>query len=153
MAQAKVFNGAQALMYVDGILVGLFDSCTYTVNITTEAIHILGRYSAAEITPTAYEAVDVNCSGFRIIGNGGHKLPKFPKLQDILNLETITLTLVNRKGGPQAAPIMVVENCVPTSLGNGAQAKSTSRIQVSYRGTKASDEDGIQDEGGAANLP
>lgn len=153
MAKAKVFTGARAKVYVDNVLVGIFDSCTYAVNIGAEAIHILGRYSPAEITQTSYEAVTANCSGFRIIGNGGHVLPKVPKLQDILNLEGITLAMVDRQAAVGDDPAMVVQNCLPISYSTGANAKATSRIQVTYLGTHASDEEGAQDEGGAVNLP
>lgn len=153
MAKAKVFTGARAKVYVDNVLVGIFDSCTYAVNIGAEAIHILGRYSPAEITQTSYEAVTANCSGFRIIGNGGHLLPKVPKLQDLLNLDTITLAMIDRQGEQNDPPVMVVQNCIPISYSTGANAKATSRIQVTYMGTHASDESGAQDEGGAVNLP
>jgi len=153
MAKSKVFNGARALVYVDNVLVGLFDSCNYSVNIGAEAIHTLGRFGPQEITPTSYEAVTVNCSGFRIIGNGGHILPKFPKLQDLLNLESITLAMTDRQSPAGSAPIMTVENCIPISYGTGAQGKATGRISVTYMGTNATDESGPQSEGGAATLP
>ena len=156
MAKAKVFTGARAKVYVDNVLVGIFDSCTYAVNIGAEAIHILGRYSPAEITQTSYEAVTANCSGFRIIGNGGHVLPKVPKLQDLLNLETITLAMVDRQptdANPNNDPVMIVQNCIPINYSTGANAKATSRVQITYLGTHASDESGAQDEGGAVNLP
>lgn len=153
MAKAKVFTGARAKVYVDNVLVGIFDSCTYAVNIGAEAIHILGRYSPAEITQTSYEAVTANCSGFRIIGNGGHVLPKVPKLQDLLNLETITLAMVDRQSQANDPPAMIVQNCIPINYSTGANAKATSRVQITYLGTHASDESGAQDEGGAVNLP
>jgi len=152
MAKAKVMTGARAIVKVDNVIVGLFDSCSYAVNIGAEAIHILGRYSPAEITQTSYEAVTVNCSGFRIIGNGGHLLPKVPKLQDLLNLENVTLTMVDRQS-KDGESIMDVKNCIPISYSTGANAKATSRIQVTYMGTHAADEAGAQDEGGAVNLP
>jgi len=152
MAKAKVFTGARAKVYVDDILVGIFDSCTYTVNVGAEPIHILGRYSPSEITQTSYEAVTVNCSGFRIIGNGGHVLPKMPKLQDLLNLETITLAMVDRQKEDNT-PIMVVQNCIPINYSTGANAKASSRIQVTYMGTHVFDESGEQDEGDGVNLP
>ena len=152
MAKAKVFTGARAKVYVDNVLVGMFDSCSFAVNIGAEPIHILGRYSAAEIAQTSYEAVTVNCSGFRIIGNGGHLLPKVPKLQDLLNLETITLAMVDRQSTDNA-PIMVVQNCLPISYSTGANAKASSRIQISYLGTHAYDESGEQDEADAVQLP
>ena len=152
MAKAKVFTGARAKVYVDDVLVGIFDSCTYAVNIGAEPVHILGRYSPAEIAQTSYEAVTVNCSGFRVIGNGGHILPKVPKLQDLLQLETVTLAMVDRQSTDNV-PIMNVQNCIPINYSTGANAKATSRIQVTYLGTHASDESGQQDEGSGVNLP
>jgi len=153
MAKAKVFTGARAKVYVDNQLVGIFDSCSYSVNVGAEPIHVLGRYSPAEIAQTSYEAVTVNCSGFRLIGNGGHVLPKVPKLQDLLQLESVTLTMLDRQADASAEPIMTVLNCIPVSYATGANAKATSRIQVTYVGTHASDESGPQDEGDAVNLP
>lgn len=160
MAKAKVFTGARAKVYVDNVLVGIFDSCSYAVNIGAEPVHILGRYSPAEITQTSYEAVTVNCSGFRVIGNGGHVLPKVPKLQDLLQFEYITLALLDRQGAnteggtnPNNEPVMTVQNCVPINYSTGANAKATSRVQVTYLGTHASDESGAQDEGDGVNLP
>ena len=148
----KVFTRARAKVYVDNVLVGIFDSCTYATNIGAEPIHLLGRFSPAEITPTSYEAVTVNCSGFRLINNGGHVLPKVPKLQDILRLEGVTLSMVDRQGD-SSDPILTVHNCIPINYATGANARATSRIQVTYLGTRASDESGDQDEGDAVNLP
>lgn len=150
---AKVFTGARAKLFVDDVLVAIFDSCSYSVNVSAEPIHILGRFSASEITPVAYEAVSVSCSGFRLIGNGGHVLPKMPKLQDLLNLEGVTLALIDRQDEANGKPIMVVQNCVPVNYSTGVNAKSSSRIQITYLGTHAYDESGEQDEGDGNNLP
>jgi hypothetical protein len=148
---AKVFVGARAKVFVDNVLVGIFDSVDYSVNVGAEPIHLLGRYGPAEITPTSYEAVSLNCSGFRLIGNGGHILPKMPKLQDLLNLESVTLSVSDRQNPD--IPILVAQNCIPVSYSTGYSAKATSRIRVSYLGTKASDEAGDQSEAGATELP
>jgi hypothetical protein len=153
MAKAKTMVGARAKVYVDNVLVGIFDSVDYTVNIGTEGIFLLGRYSAAEIVPTSYEIVTANCSGFRLIGNGAHVLPKMPKLQDLLNLETVTLAITDRQSPANAQPILTVMNCIPSTHGTGYSAKSTSRLRVTYQGISASDESGAQDEGDAVNLP
>jgi hypothetical protein len=152
MAKAKVYTGAKAKIFVDNVLVGIFDSCSYSVNVGAEPIHILGRFGPAEITPTSAEAVTVSCTGFRIIGNGGHVLPKFPKLQDLLQLESVRLDVITRDGSA-TLPIMSVFNCIPVSYSTGVNAKSTSRINISYLGTNSSDESGASDEGDAVNLP
>lgn len=146
-------TGARAVVSVDNVIVGIFDSCTYAVNIGAEPIHILGRFSPSEIVETSYEAVTVNCSGFRVIGNGGHILPKVPRLQDLLGLENVTLSVSDRQGDAGDSPILTVHNCVPVNYSTGYNAKATSRIQVTYLGTHAADESGAQDEGGAVNLP
>jgi hypothetical protein len=148
---AKTMVGARAIIYVDNQAVGLFDSASYSSNVGAEPIHTLGKFGAHEVVPTSYEAVGINCSGFRIINNGGHILPKFPKLQDLLNLEAVRLDIVDRQSG---ANIMTVEGCIPVSYSTGYQAKSTSRIQISYLGTKVSDESSVgQAEVGSVELP
>lgn len=148
---AKTMVGARAKVYVDNVLVGIFDSVDYSVNVGAEPIHLLGRYSPAEITPTSYEAVTLNCSGFRLIGNGGHVLPKMPKLQDLLNLESVTLSVTDRQDSK--IPILVAKNCIPVSYSTGYSAKATSRIRISYLGTVAYDESGDQNESNAVDLP
>jgi hypothetical protein len=149
---AKTFTGARFKLYVDNVLCGIFDSCSYAINIGAEPIPLLGRFGPAEITPTSYEAVTVNCSGFRLIGNGGHKLPKVPKLQDLLNLEAVQLVGIDRQDTTNT-PILTVDGCVAINYSGGANAKATSRIQITYLGIKASDESGEQSEVGATELP
>jgi len=148
---SKVVTGARAKVYVDNQLVGIYETATYNVNIGTEPIHLLGRYSPDEITPTSYEAVTISCSGFRVVGQGPHVLPKVPKLQDLLNLEAVTLAVVDRQTGET---MLTAIGCVPNSYNGNHNARATSRITVNYTGLRLSDESGAQDEGnGAVSLP
>jgi hypothetical protein len=150
MAQ-KTMTGARAKVRVDGQIVGIFDSCQYGANIGTEPIHTLGRYSPNEISINSYEAVQVACSGFRIVDQGVHVLPAAPKLQDLLLFETVQLEVEDRQTG---ANIMVVKNCVPSNWGEAQQAKGSTRFNITYMGTVLSDESGDQEEsGGATSLP
>lgn len=150
---SKVMTGARAIVSVDGNIVGLFEGCTYGANISTEQIHILGRYSTAEITPTSYEAITVSCQGFRVIGAGVHTLPKFPKLQDLINLGSVQISITDRQTGET---IMQVDSCIPTSYNTGVNARGTSRISVNYIGLRVSDESDAtaqQETNGATSLP
>jgi hypothetical protein len=147
---AKVLTGGRAVVSVDGTVVGIFESCTYGANVSVEPIHLLGRFGPAEITPTAYEAVAINCSGFRVVGSGAHVLPKFPKLQDLLNLGAVTISIRDRQ---TQQLIMTAIGCVPTSYNSGVNARATSRVSISYTGLKVTDETGDQEETGATNLP
>lgn len=143
--------GSRAKVYVDDVLVGIFESCQRGVNIGAEPLHTLGRYSANEIAVNSYEAVQVNCSGFRIIGQGVHVLPKAPQLQDLLNLERVKLDVVDRQSGERT---MTVVGCVPINWGEADQAKATTRLNVTYIGLVLSDEEGDQDESpGASTFP
>lgn len=151
MAGSKIMTGARAIVKVNETTVGLFDSCSYSTNIGVEVPFILGRFSAAEITPTSYEAITIQCSGFRIVDNGIHVLPKVPKLQDLLNLEGVNITLVDRKDDSKV--LLSANGCVAVSGSNSYNAKSNSRINVTYIGIVASDESGIQSEAGATELP
>lgn len=147
---SKVLTGPRAVVSVDNQIVGIYESCTYGANIGTEPIHILGKFGPDEITPTSYEAVSVNCSGFRVVGNGAHVLPKFPKLQDLLNLAAVTISIRDRQTGEL---IMTAIGCVPTSYSTGVNARATSRVQISYVGLKVTDEDGDQEENNPTTLP
>lgn len=148
---SKVLTGARAIVEVDNQIVGIFESCNYGANIGAEPHFILGRFSAAEITANSYEAVSANCSGFRVVGNGVHTLPKMPKVQDLLNLGAITLTVRDRQTNETIARIT---GCVPISYSSGVNARASSRVQITYLGLILNDESGAQDESsGATNLP
>ena len=148
---SKVVTGARAKVYVDNQLVGIFESCTVSNTTGVEANHLLGRYSPDEIAITSKEAVNVSCSGFRVVGNGKHVLPKVPKIQDLLAFEPFTMTVVDRQTGETMETIL---GCVPTTDNTNYNAKATSRVNINYMGIRASDESGAQDEsGGAVSLP
>lgn len=153
MSTSKTFVGARAKIFINNILVGLFESVDVSASIGTEPIFTCGKYGAQEIVVTSYEAVSLNCSGLRIIGNGGHVLPKFPKLQDLLNLEGVTLSVSDRQAKAGDPPILVAHNCIPSSYSTGYSAKSTSKIRISYQSTNIEDESGAQSEGDAVQLP
>lgn len=147
----KVFTGGRAIVSVGGQVVGLYNSVSYGMTVRAEPIFTLGRYSANEITPTGYDTVTVQCSGWRIIDQGPHKLPKVPKLQDLLNLGPVTITVTDRQTNKIVARI---EGCVPVSYTTSAAAQGTAPISVTYVGTLVSDEDGPHSESpGATTLP
>lgn len=147
---SKTLTGARAVISVDNQVVGIYESCTYGLNYGVEPIHILGKFGPDEIVVTSYESITVQCSGFRVIGSGAHTLPKVPKLQDLLNLGAVNISIRDRQTG---ALMMSASGCVPTSYNTGVNAKATSRVQITYVGTKIHDEDGDQEEAGATSLP
>ena len=145
---AKTMTGARALVEVDGVLIGCFDSCTWTSSVSTEAIFTLSRYSAHEIVTTAYEQVDVNCSGFRTmnVGPNQKKGGGFPMLNTLISQGSITIQIIDRQSsGAAGDKMMTIVGCVPTSYSSGVQAKSAARFQISYRGIRADYSSDAQD--------
>ena len=142
-------TGARALVYVNNKLVGIFESCTVANTLSTEAIHLLGRYTPAEIAITAKEAVNVTCSGFRVAGNGINVLPAVPLVQDLLTFEPFTIAVVDRQSsGANPVPLETIQGVVPTNDNTNYNAKATSRVNISYLGTISSNEAGAQSESG-----
>ena len=134
----KVMTGARAVVQgPNGVPIGIFESCTYNMNIGTEPIHILGRYNPAEITPTSYEAVTLSCSGFRLVGSGPHDAGQVPKLGQLLKFEGITMSVVDRQTGKT---ILTVSGCVPNSYNGNHNSRATSRITINYTGNLMTDE-------------
>lgn len=141
----KVITGARAKVYINNQLVGIFDSCTVSGNLGTEPIFILGRYAPDEIALTSSEAVTINCSGFRVVGAGIHTLPAVPLVQDLLNFDPFTITVVDRQTGETIETIL---GCVPTSHNTNYNAKATSKVNISYVGTIAYNEDANDNDPG-----
>lgn len=146
---SRTMTGARARISVDGQLVGMFDSVSYGAALGNEGIFTLGRFGAHEIAITSYETISVSCTGFRIIGQGANVLPKFPKLQDLLNLGTVTLSITDRESGDN---IMTVVGAVAVNYSTGHNAKATSKINITYVGTKLEEESGSQDETGDPSI-
>lgn len=148
---SKVLSGSRAKIFINNKLVGIFESCNYNRVYGTEAIHILGRYTPAEITYTSVEAVTITCSGFRVVGSGVHILPAVPRIQDLLNFQPFVLTVVDRQTG---STVTTIQGVVPNGDNGNYNAKATSRVTVNYMGILMNSEDSDQSESvGATDLP
>jgi hypothetical protein len=150
---AKTMTGGRAVVLSDGVPVGIFDSITINEGLTLEDIHTLGKFGPQEIVVTAYNAVSVNCSGFRVYGSGVKALGQFPTLADLISLGTITLAVQDRQN-PTGAPLATIINCVPETNNVNYNARASSKVNLTYRGTALTDESTVGDaEGGAATYP
>ena len=130
-------TGSRAVVYVDTVAVGIFDSISYGEDLGLEAIYTLGRFSAAEICVTSYNAITVECSGYRVLNGGAHTVPQFPTLQDLLTIKTVNIEVHDRASG---AVIGTIYSCIPAANRTGFHAKSTSKLSVTYMGLYVSDE-------------
>ena len=154
---SKVITGGRTVVSIQGstgspVVIGIFDSCTISESISSEDIHILGAYAPQEITLTSYNAVNVQCSGFRVYGFGVKLLGQFPTLAQLISLGTINITVMDREN--TGIPMATVINCLPDSNSNSFQSRATSKINITYKGTSVSDESSVGDgEFGSTSLP
>lgn len=144
----QILHGARAQLMVNGKIVGLFTNCSWGVQYDAVPSHILGRYSPAEITYTAQEAIRVSASGFRVIDNGAYKVAGLPKLQDLMTYADISLSIYDRQTGKL---IMTVVEVKPTGYSTDVAAKSLSSFSVEFLGTRSEDESGSQGEASGAS--
>lgn len=144
----QILNGARAQLIVNGKIVGIFTNCSWGVAYDVQPAFILGRYSPAELTYTAQEAIRVTASGFRVIDNGAHVAAAIPKLQDLMAHQDISLALFDRQTNKQ---IMTVLGVRPEGYDTDVAARSISAFTARFLGLRAEDESGSQGEAAGAS--
>lgn len=158
MAVPKVMTGARAKVFIgqEGEtpqLVGIFSNFSYSEALDAQGAWILGRYAAAEIDYTAAELVNCTASGWRVIGQGVHKGPAMPLLQQLMSYGYLTITIEDRATGRVVA---MIEKVRVTGQNAGFAARQLSEVSLNMVGILCSDEDGIQaflEDGSASDLP
>lgn len=147
-------NGGRAVMTVNGKVVGLFTTCSWSFNIDVAPVFTLGKYGPQRTEVVGYEPVNVSCSGWRIVDAGPHSDKTgamVPKLQDLITAPEITLAIYDRQDPTK--PIMEVFNARATGYQTSVSSRSLQEISVSFIGLKVQDEEGEQNEVGAVELP
>jgi hypothetical protein len=158
MAVPKVMSGARAKVYIgrDGEtpqLVGIFSNFSYNETLDAQGVWIVGAYAAREIDYTAAELVTITASGWRIVGQGVHKGPAMPLLQQLLSYGYLTITVEDRA---TRRVVAMIEKVRVTGQSGGFAARQLSEVTLNMVGILCSDEDSIQaflEDGTAADLP
>ena len=154
---SKVITGGRSVVSIDQgngpVVIGIFDSAQVSESISSEDIHLLGRYSPDEITLVSYNAVTVSCTGFRVYGYGVKALGAFPTLNQLLGLGVVTITIADREN-PTGAALATIIGCLPDTNSNNFQSRATSKVNITYKGIAVTDESAPNDsEAGAVSLP
>lgn len=143
MAESEVFTGARAVLKIGGSVVGVFSRASYSIMYDVAPAFVLGRYAAAELTYVGAEPVSVDAVGFRLIDNGAHVQGKVPKLQDLLNHNSIELEIVDRE---TSTTILKVIHVRPVGYSSDIAARSQVEMSIRFVGIRAEDESGPQSE-------
>jgi hypothetical protein len=144
---SKIFHGAKAIVQIDNKIVGIFTSCTYSINYAMHVAHVLGRHSPAAMTYTAQEAVNMSLTGFKVVDAGPWKLNTAPQLSELMGYAGVNLQLVDRESG---RTLFRVTDFFATSISSGVNARSISDVTVSGVASVMHDET-VEDNAEAPN--
>jgi hypothetical protein len=132
--------------------VGIFNSVSLGLTYDAQPAFILGRYSPAEIDYVAQEPIPVSLSGWRVFDHGAHLEALVPSLDQLMNHEYLTITLVDRQNPSRA--VGVVRGFRPTGYTTNVSARGLVEMTVNGMGLLLDDESTINAESpGALSLP
>jgi len=151
---AKVVSGARCRVFIgdNTTPIGIFNSISYGLTYDAAPVFILGRFSAAEIDYTAQEVVGITCSGWRVLDHGPHADGAVPHLQDLLNVDYLTMHVDDRLTGKTIASFV---NVRATGYTTTISARQLEEVTVNFVGILVSDEDkdGNSEAVGSTILP
>jgi hypothetical protein len=140
----KIMSGARAKLGVvdprtgQVRYIGIFNNVSFGLTFDAQPAYILGRYSPAEIDYTAQEPVNVTASGWRVFDHGPHAEAQVPRLQDLLNHEYLTLTLLDRQNPTRN--LATIRNVRPTGYSTTISARNLEEVTVTFVGIYVDDE-------------
>lgn len=138
---AKVMTGARAKVSVNGKPVGIFNNISYGQTFSADPIYILGAYGPVETVYTAQDAINIQCSGWRVIDHGPHAEAAMPSLSELLRHEYIEITVFDRlDDDPAGKPIAKFHRCRPTAYNATLANRQPSECQITYMGLRMDDE-------------
>jgi len=151
-------TGARAKVYIadpnnggSPVLVGIFNSVAWGLNFEVRPVEILGRFSPDELVYTAQDAISIQCSGFRVVGNGPHAMARMPNTRDLLTHEYLQMVILDRQTGQEIAKFHSVR---PVSYQTTLNARNLEEVSVSYMGLLVDDESTqLTERSDASSLP
>jgi len=138
---AETMQGARAKIYVANRLVGVATSISYSVQISTEAIHTLGRFEPQEIVQTAYEAVAVTLNGFKVIDKGPYHQENGKTIATPLGQLFKSVEFdIHVEDRETKKIVLRITRCKNTGLSSDLGAKATTTYTATFLGVAMQDE-------------
>lgn len=162
MAKSKIIHGARAVLYVGTSVVGIFNSCSYSIQYDISPAYILGASAAAELIYTGMEVIQVQASGYRVMNHGpfavvdqGTGARLLPRLQEILTYDDLVVSLYDRmEPDPKKGLIASISSVKPQGFSSSVNSRGLQDINVTFQGLRITDEAGENTEdSGAVTLP
>jgi hypothetical protein len=140
-------HGARAQVIINNKIVGLFTTCSYGMAYDLATVAILGRFGPAELVYVGQEAVNISCSGYRVVGHGPHVDGQMPAVQNLMTAGYVEFVILDRQTGQRIARI---HSAKATNWSMNVSAKSPMDFSMSFTGMLASDESVDNSEGAGA---
>lgn len=154
---SKVMHGARAKLMISDPstgkvdTVGIFSNVSFGVQYDVAPVFLLGRFSADELVYTGQEVVNINATGFRVIGSGPHKVAGVPELAELLSRGYLQMVVWDR-GSNQ--PIAKFHSVKAVGYSTTLSSRQLEEMSVSFVGLLVDDETGTNEElPDAATLP
>lgn len=145
----KMMHGARAKVAIyDPVIgatriVGIFNSFSYAVTHDVQPAFILGRFSAAELTTTAVEPVNITAGGWRVVNHGPYIEARLTPLRNLLFQQYLTLTVIDRQ---TKLNVGTIRGCLPTGYSATLTARQLMEGTHTYLGLLMDDESTQQAE-------
>jgi hypothetical protein len=147
-------TGARAILSINKKIVAFATNVSYRVDVPHSAVAVLGRYSYARHEPIGIDC-SVTCGVVRFTKEGGNgnapdgQSKIYPKLQDILNSDELTIEIVDRKTKEN---LITIHRARMTGRNGSLGARDTLTEGWTFVGVIAEDGDsGPQSESPGAN--
>ena len=146
----QTISGARAVFRIGDKKVAFATNVSYTINHEHAPVNVLDKLEVEEYAEIAYY-VSVSASGFRMPGKSPIGEGWMPKLSDILNQGTFTITIVPKtSSGVTTEPILTVLECKCTQRSGSVGARDLATETYDFVGIRAGDEGCAEDPGTSA---
>lgn len=147
---SKHVHGARAKVAINGQVVGIWTTFSFSFSLDVTPSFILGRFGPAALTTTGYEPVAITAGGWRVVDNSFFRVGGIPDLKSLLQQEDLLLTVIDRTTDKVLAEI---KGCLPSGVSVNLSSKQLSDGTNSYLGMLLNTEDWEGEEVGAVELP
>lgn len=147
---SKHVHGARAKVSINGQVIGIWTTFSFSFAMDVQPSFILGRFGPAAITTTGYEAVSITAGGWRVVDASFFRIGGIPDLKSLLQQEDLVVAVEDRTTGKNIAEI---QGCLPTGVSVNLSSKQLSDGTNSYLGMLIKTEDWSGEEVGAVELP
>lgn len=144
---SKSYNGARAIISVDGKTIGTAQNCSFSLNWATDPVFTLGRYEAQELVHNQQTPVTMTLRSVRFFGVSPMTNMRVPQSESadgygLLNGTEFSVQLIDRQntGSANKGTIYQVDRCKTTGFTFDNTSGGTAELTINVMGIYQSDE-------------